>query len=96
MLRVIMHWTTDNTSHNIFWFKGRDGDGKSTIALTIAQSLNEQGLTSANFFLIRGGGDFARSQKTLYISSVVTKYHHNATFETKLPNKVPHFHSHRV
>ena len=69
LLQEIMDWTTGNSSQYIFWLKGRAGTGKSTIALTIAQSLNQQGALSASFFFKRGGGDLARSRKT--ISTIV-------------------------
>jgi hypothetical protein len=60
-----MNWTTDNSSQYIFWLKGRAGTGKSTIALTVAQSLDERGVTLASFFFKRGGGDLARSRKMI-------------------------------
>jgi hypothetical protein len=62
-------WTTGNSSQYIFWLKGRAGTGKSTIALTIAQSLNQQGALLASFFFKRGGGDLAHSRKA--ISTIV-------------------------
>jgi hypothetical protein len=60
-----MNWTTGNSSQYIFWLKGRAGTGKSTIALTVAQSLDERGATFASFFFKRGGGDLARSRKMI-------------------------------
>jgi hypothetical protein len=39
LLREIVDWTTCNSPQYIFWLRGRAGTGKSTIALTIAQSI---------------------------------------------------------
>jgi hypothetical protein len=60
-----MNWATGNSSQYIFWLKGRAGTGKSTIALTVAQSLQERPATLASFFFKRGGGDLARSRKVI-------------------------------
>jgi adenylylsulfate kinase-like enzyme len=60
-----MDWTTGTSSQYIFWLKGRAGTGKSTIALTIAHSLDERHATIASFFFKRGGGDLARSKKVI-------------------------------
>ncbi|KIX08794.1 uncharacterized protein Z518_03451 [Rhinocladiella mackenziei CBS 650.93] len=65
LLREIMDWTTSSSSQYIFWLKGRAGTGKSTIALTIAQSLDQQEAKLASFFFKRGSGDLARSRKVV-------------------------------
>ena len=64
LLRKITDWAISNSSQYIFWLKGRAGTGKSTIALTIAQSLDKQGAL-ASFFFKRGGGDLAQSRKVI-------------------------------
>lgn len=73
-----MDWTTENSSQYIFWLKGGAGTGKSTIALTIAQSLNQQGALLASFSFKRGGGDLAHSRKV--ISTIV----HQLAFQSGL------------
>ena len=64
-----MDWTTCNSNQYIFWLKGRAGTGKSTIALTVAQSAEQQSAILASFFFKRGGGDLARSRKV--VSTIV-------------------------
>ncbi|KAK0263178.1 hypothetical protein LTR35_017571 [Friedmanniomyces endolithicus] len=44
LLERIGNWTTDTTGKHIFWLCGKAGTGKSTIARTIAQRLDEDGL----------------------------------------------------
>jgi hypothetical protein len=53
----------------VFWLRGRAGTGKSTIALTIAQSIDNQNAILASFFFKRGSGDLAHSRKL--ISTIV-------------------------
>ena len=65
LLRKITDWATSNSSQYILWLQGGAGTGKSTIALTIAQSLDKQGTALASFFFKRGGGDLARSRKVI-------------------------------
>lgn len=69
LLQEITDWASCDSSQYIFWLRGRAGTGKSTIALTIAQSLNRQDVSLASFFFKRGAGDLARSRKV--ISSIV-------------------------
>ena len=65
LLREIIDWATGDSSQYIFWLKGGAGTGKSTIALTVAQSLDKLGISLASFFFKRGGGDLARSRKVV-------------------------------
>ena len=65
LLREITGWATSKSHQYIFWLKGRAGTGKSTVALTIAQTLDKQGVPLASFFFKRGGGDLARSRKVI-------------------------------
>ncbi|KIW99831.1 uncharacterized protein Z518_10759 [Rhinocladiella mackenziei CBS 650.93] len=65
ILQDIINWATSNSDQYIYWLKGRAGTGKSTIALTIAQSLHQRGTILASFFFKRGGGDLARSRKMI-------------------------------
>jgi Heterokaryon incompatibility protein (HET) len=65
LLREITEWATGSSSQYIFWLRGRAGTGKSTIALTIAQSLDRSGTALASFFFKRGGGDLSRSRRML-------------------------------
>lgn len=60
-----MDWSNSNSSQYIFWLKGRAGTGKSTIALTIAESVEKQKPILASFFFKRGGDDLARSRKVI-------------------------------
>lgn len=57
LLERIGNWATDTTGKHIFWLCGKAGTGKSTIARTIAQRLDEDGLLGASFFFKRGRDD---------------------------------------
>lgn len=65
LLREITDWVTSDSTQYIFWLKGGACTGKSTIALTISQSLDKPGVSLASFFFKRGGGDLARSRKVI-------------------------------
>jgi NACHT domain len=65
LLRKITGWATCCSSQYIFWLRGRAGTGKSTIALTIAQSLDQHDTPLASFFFKRRGGDLARSRMVI-------------------------------
>jgi hypothetical protein len=69
ILQRITDWAACNSPQYIFWLRGRAGTGKSTIALTMTQTLDRQGVTLASFFFKRGGGDLARSR--MVISTIV-------------------------
>jgi hypothetical protein len=62
LLNQIQAWALDPQSKSIFWLNGMAGTGKSTISLTIARWLAEQGRhgvvdLGASFFFKRGEGD---------------------------------------
>ena len=69
LLQEITNWVTCNSPQYIFWLRGRAGTGKSTIALSMAQTLDRQKAIFASFFFKRGGGDLARSR--MAISTIV-------------------------
>jgi hypothetical protein len=54
LLEQIAGWTADQASKRIFWLCGKAGTGKSTIARTVAQKLDDDGLLGASFFFKRG------------------------------------------
>ncbi|KAL2813284.1 WD domain protein [Aspergillus granulosus] len=47
----------------IFWLNGMAGTGKSTVARTMAKSLQKNGLLGASFFFKRGDGDRGNATK---------------------------------
>jgi hypothetical protein len=48
-----MTWATASDSSCVFWLNGLAGTGKSTIARTLCQRLDAQGLLGASFFISR-------------------------------------------
>ncbi|CEJ82920.1 hypothetical protein VHEMI02960 [[Torrubiella] hemipterigena] len=50
----LLSWSESTTGPNIFWLNGSAGTGKSTIARTIADSLDENGTLAAGYFFKRG------------------------------------------
>jgi len=54
LLEQIAGWTADQAGKRIFWLCGKAGTGKSTIARTVAQKLDDDGLLGASFFFRRG------------------------------------------
>lgn len=61
--RQIEEWSRDEQGKCIFWLYGMAGTGKSTIAQTMAQKLDEQGRLGASFFFSRGQGDLGRADR---------------------------------
>jgi hypothetical protein len=57
LLEQIADWAADDTGKHIFWLCGKAGTGKSTIARTLAQKLDDDGLLGASFFFKRGRAD---------------------------------------
>ena len=57
LLNDIDKWATDVGGERIFWLCGKAGTGKSTIARTVAQRLDDNGLLGASFFFKRGHAD---------------------------------------
>ena len=57
LLRAVKEWAHDLDGKCIFWLKGMAGTGKSTIARTVAESFDADGLLGASFFFKRGEGE---------------------------------------
>jgi hypothetical protein len=57
MIQSITDWAMSSTGKRIYWLCGKAGTDKSTIARTIAQKLDEEGLLGASFFFKRGRSD---------------------------------------
>lgn len=57
LLEQSIKWAENPESERIFWLCGKAGTGKSTIARTVAQKLDENGLLGASFFFKRGRAD---------------------------------------
>lgn len=53
LLLMIRQWGTTNGPQSIFWLKGVAGSGKSAIAHTVAQMLDEDGVLLSSFFFSR-------------------------------------------
>ncbi|KAF2224605.1 hypothetical protein BDZ85DRAFT_289169 [Elsinoe ampelina] len=69
LLRQILDWTTDRHAKCIFWLCGKAGMGKTTIARTIAQSLDEAESLGASFFFKRG--EAGRNTAAKFFSTIV-------------------------
>ncbi|KAK6810480.1 hypothetical protein RU639_013746 [Aspergillus parasiticus] len=65
----ILEWAQSNGKF-IFWLNGMAGTGKSTIARTVAQSFEKQGLLGASFFFKRGEADRGNAK---YLVSTITR-----------------------
>lgn len=66
LLNQIQEWALDLRSKSIFWLSGMAGTGKSTISVTVARWLAEQGRygevdLGASFFFKRSEGDRGRA-----------------------------------
>ena len=48
-----MEWSVKRQGECIFWLNGRAGTGKSTVAMTVARRLRDEGRLGANFFFSR-------------------------------------------
>lgn len=57
ILHQIKDWATDQNSKTVFWLQGKAGEGKSTIARTVADMLSAESLLGASFFLKRNEPD---------------------------------------
>jgi hypothetical protein len=53
LLEDLMAWATASDSSCVFWLNGLAGTGKSTIARTLCERLDTQGLLGASFFISR-------------------------------------------
>ncbi|CAG9983043.1 unnamed protein product [Clonostachys byssicola] len=61
LLHQVQQWVRSDDSEPIFWLEGKAGTGKSTIARTVAATLDTSGELGANFFFKRGEGDRSRA-----------------------------------
>jgi len=66
-----MNWTDDPSGKCIFWLSGKAGMGKSTIARTIAQTLDDAHRLGASFFFKRGEAN--RRNARNFFPTVVTQ-----------------------
>jgi hypothetical protein len=57
LLENLLTWATASDSPCLFWLNGLAGTGKSTIARTLCERLNERGLLGASFFISRDQSD---------------------------------------
>jgi hypothetical protein len=57
LLSQITTWANDRSGTCIYWLCGVAGTGKSTIARTVAETLDRQNRLGASFFFKRGEGD---------------------------------------
>jgi hypothetical protein len=57
LLEDLMTWATGSDSPCLFWLNGLAGTGKSTIARTLCERLNEHGVLGASFFISRDQSD---------------------------------------
>ncbi|KAF6806344.1 G-protein beta WD-40 repeats containing [Colletotrichum sojae] len=64
----VQNWAKDPDERRIYWLSGLAGTGKSTIARTVAKSLDDQKLLGATFFFKRG--EDARSTASLLFSTI--------------------------
>ncbi|QRW17446.1 peptidase C14 [Rhizoctonia solani] len=53
ILLELEQWSVDWTKPNVFWMNGMAGTGKTTIAYTFAECLEERGALGASFFCTR-------------------------------------------
>ncbi|KAG9125403.1 hypothetical protein FRC07_007723 [Ceratobasidium sp. 392] len=53
VLEQLRDWTSDNTSQKIYWLNGMAGTGKTTIAYTLCEQLENTRILAASFFCSR-------------------------------------------
>ncbi|KAF3169088.1 hypothetical protein TWF751_007554 [Orbilia oligospora] len=82
LLCEIKEWARDPDGPYIYWLNGMAGTGKSTIARTLAQSFEEDGLLGASFFFKRGESD--RDNATRLFTTIATQ------FLPRIPDLIPH------
>ncbi|KAF3115249.1 hypothetical protein TWF103_011509 [Orbilia oligospora] len=82
LLCEIKEWAKDPDGPYIYWLNGMAGTGKSTIARTLAQSFEEDGLLGANFFFKRGESD--RDNATRLFTTIATQ------LLPRIPDLIPH------
>ncbi|KAF3221847.1 hypothetical protein TWF679_007062 [Orbilia oligospora] len=82
LLCEIKRWAEDADGPYIYWLNGMAGTGKSTIARTLAQSFEEDGLLGASFFFKRGESD--RDNATRLFTTIATQ------LLPRIPDLIPH------
>ncbi|KAG8925068.1 hypothetical protein FRC02_009950, partial [Tulasnella sp. 418] len=68
LLQKIYDWVDDPNSKAIYWLCGLAGTGKSTIAQTVAEALNQRKMLGASFFFSR---DVARRRDPLLVFTTI-------------------------
>lgn len=74
LLEQIISWSNTQSGPGIFWLNGMAGTGKSTIARTIARTLDNQHRLGASFFFSRGQGDLGHARKLFTTLAVQLAY----------------------
>ncbi|EGX53242.1 hypothetical protein AOL_s00006g503 [Orbilia oligospora ATCC 24927] len=82
LLCEIKEWARDPDGPYIYWLNGMAGTGKSTIARTLAQSFEEDGLLGASFFFKRGESE--RDNATRLFTTIATQ------LLSRVPDLIPH------
>jgi hypothetical protein len=85
VLDKILAWANDSSSEcaPIYWINGLAGTGKSTIAYTVCESLQEEGLLAASFFCSRQEED-TRSERYIVPTIVVQLANHSSSYAREL------------
>lgn len=65
LLQTIVDWIDDPNGRALFWLNGLAGTGKSTIARSLARSMQKRGLLGASFFFNRSENDRANLSKVI-------------------------------
>ena len=63
ILQEMELWSLNPDGEFIYWLSGSAGTGKSTIARTVATTLEKDKRLGASFFFSRGGGDIGKASK---------------------------------
>src|SRR4051812_35992052 len=63
LLQEVEQWSWNPNGEFIYWLSGSAGTGKSTIARTVATTLEKAKQLGASFFFSRGGGDIGKANK---------------------------------
>ncbi|KAF7369151.1 hypothetical protein MVEN_00242300 [Mycena venus] len=74
MLKDLMEWSSGDESHSsVLWLHGPAGAGKSAIAQSLCQQLEEEGRLGASFFFKRKHQSRGNAKKTLSYSRIPTR-----------------------
>lgn len=63
LLEDIAHWVDSSADTYIFWLQGIAGEGKSTVAKTVATTLQDRNQLGASFFFKRDDSDRGNARK---------------------------------